>query len=121
MKIPEQYMNDVTDVVLLFLLLIWNKFHTSFLCSIVEFEQGNFGWKVVAYKVQVYCFPEFKFQFGIIYLELTQNFPKNSHFLPPDTSYTRHATRTRKCAYQGVINMSFRKFIRKVIRKLPTL
>ena len=38
---------DVSDVVLVFLLLILNIFHTFFSVSIVDFEQVNVCWKII--------------------------------------------------------------------------
>ena len=38
---------DVDDVVLVFLLLILNIFHTFFSVSIVDFEQVNACWKMI--------------------------------------------------------------------------
>ena len=38
--------NDVHDVVLVFLLLTLNIFHTIFIVSIVDFEQVNINWVV---------------------------------------------------------------------------
>ena len=44
--------NDVNGVVLVFLLLTLNIFHTFFSISIVEFEQVNVSWEVVQNKTK---------------------------------------------------------------------
>ena len=49
----------------------------------------------------------------IIDLVRTQNFPKNQHFLPPDTyTYVR-------CVYQGVRNVSFSENVAYVLNEWP--
>ena len=42
-KIPEQHQNEVTDAVLMSLLMALKRFYKFFWCSIVDFEQINAG------------------------------------------------------------------------------
>ena len=45
-KLTIKYRNDVTDMVLVFLLLILNIIHTFSSFSIVVFKQANVSWEV---------------------------------------------------------------------------
>ena len=42
--LTKKHQNDVNAVVLVFLLLTLNIFHTFFSVSIVDFEQANVSW-----------------------------------------------------------------------------
>ena len=45
-KVNNKIKKNVTDVVLVFLLLSLNKFYTLFSVSIIHFEQVNVNWEV---------------------------------------------------------------------------
>ena len=45
-KVNNKKKKNVTDVVLVFLLLSLNKFYTLFSISIIHFEQVNVNWEV---------------------------------------------------------------------------
>ena len=68
-------------------------------CNIYNLEEFHYKGNITAQNNSGWLLVVFHFLFGFIHLVLTQNFPKNWHFLPP--------IRTRTCAYQGIRNVSF--------------
>ena len=62
-------------------------------------------------KLQYYMLLKMEVKIRNIYLVRTQNFPKNKHFLPHDS--------TSMCTYLGVTNVSFKENIVYLLNEIP--